>query len=151
MFVPLGRKCEALILIFNVQPPQTSGPSTSCSWRSSTMNACCPTSPPCRRTGVLWSLSSLALMNVEFVFMHVCTLCSQRASGERRTVRAVLQPSPTASVGHTWRRSGRSAGLTSGSSRAAAPPPAKAHAWFAFGCQRCRPCCYRFLFSLSRS
>lgn len=40
-------------MLFNCGRFQTSGPWTSCSWRSSTMNACCPTSAPCRRTGVL--------------------------------------------------------------------------------------------------
>lgn len=56
VFVSLRRMCQFQVLLLNCQPHQTSGPSTSCSWRSSTMSACCPTSPPCRRTGVLQNL-----------------------------------------------------------------------------------------------
>lgn len=43
--------------VFNWSCCQTSGPSSSYSWRSSTMNACSPTSQSCRRTGV-WHLIS---------------------------------------------------------------------------------------------
>lgn len=39
--------------VFNYWCYQTSGPSSSSSWRSSIMNVCSPTSPTCRRTGVL--------------------------------------------------------------------------------------------------
>lgn len=38
---------------FNWCCSQTSGQSSSYSWRNSTMNVCSPTSPPCRSTGVL--------------------------------------------------------------------------------------------------
>lgn len=112
--------------LFNCRCYQTSGPSSSCSWRSSTMNACCQTSPPCRRTGVLRAsvsclyaiLSVIKMLNDRNVFILralVLHVCSQKASGERRrTLRAVCPLRQTALVRNTWRPWARSAGHTSG-------------------------------------
>lgn len=49
---------KAVSLLASLTPDvhQTSGPSSSYSWRSSTTNVCCPTSPPYRTTGVLQRL-----------------------------------------------------------------------------------------------
>lgn len=57
--------------LFNGRCFQTSGRFSSCSLRSSTISACCPTSPPCRRTGVLHATGSHTQFDVS-VTVCVC-------------------------------------------------------------------------------
>lgn len=128
-------------LIFNCGRLQTSGPWTSCSWRNSTMNACCPTSPPCRTPGVLRSSKPQQCgSDLSFILLNHSE-CLQRASGERRKAATVLRPATrlTPSVRNTWRRWGTSAGHTSGAEthpRRSDPDPK--HPWIKIGhARRC--------------
>lgn len=81
-----------------------------------------PAVQPRRPAGELGYCRTFAALLWEKFSLCLCTfgLCSQRASGGRRAVRAVLLPSPTAPIRKTWRRWDTSAGLTSGSYRAEA-------------------------------
>lgn len=107
--------------VFNWSCCQTSGPSSSYSWRSSTMNACSPTSQSCRRTGV-WHLISpkkhtqhILVAKWNCVWFACCALmCSQRAKRGRRTAAAACLLRQTAWARNTLRRWARCAELTSG-------------------------------------